>query len=75
MKAYEPITALDGGEDGLKFIRELLSSAHDYLAPNGVILLEVDDTHFRTKEFENNWAIEVKNDFNGKIRYWVCKVK
>ncbi len=75
VKDFEPLNALDGGKDGLKFIRELLLNAKEYLSQDGVILLEVDDTHKDTKEFEKEWNIEVKNDFNGKIRYWVCHVK
>ena len=75
VRDYEPISALEGGEDGLKLIRELLNSAGQYLSENGIVLLEVDDTHKNTSEFDNNWQIEVKNDFNGKIRYWVCKPK
>lgn len=38
---HEPLYALDGGKDGLNAIRSILSSAPDYLAPNGTILLEI----------------------------------
>jgi release factor glutamine methyltransferase len=38
---YEPVTALDGGTDGLDPIRELLISAPRWLALNGLILLEM----------------------------------
>jgi len=72
---FEPITALDGGEDGLKYIRELLNSARHYLNSNGIVLFEVDDSHSNISEFKNDWNIEVKNDFNGKIRYWICKAR
>jgi len=36
----EPRLALDGGKDGLEFIREIITRAQDYLEPGGVLLLE-----------------------------------
>ena len=41
----EPVLALDGGPDGLALIRRLLAQAPDVLAPGGLLLAEVDDTH------------------------------
>lgn len=38
----EPTLALDGGVDGLDLIRRLLKLAPEWLAPNGLILLEVE---------------------------------
>jgi len=40
----EPTLALDGGEDGLDKIRRLLALAPEWLAPNGMMLLEVEAT-------------------------------
>lgn len=40
----EPTLALDGGPDGLDPIRRLLKLAPDRLAPNGLILLEIEST-------------------------------
>lgn len=40
----EPTLALDGGEDGLALIRKLLNIAPDWLAPNSMILLEIEAT-------------------------------
>ena len=42
VKYYEPELALDGGEDGLKLVREFLRMAPAYLAQDGQILLEID---------------------------------
>lgn len=36
----EPTLALDGGSDGLRLIRRLLQVAHEWLAPDGMMLLE-----------------------------------
>ena len=38
---YEPIAALNGNEDGLACYRQIIESAHDYLNPQGVLLLEI----------------------------------
>jgi release factor glutamine methyltransferase len=38
----EPRLALDGGAEGLDLIRRLLLLAMDWLAPNGLILLEIE---------------------------------
>ncbi|HEX6034580.1 MAG TPA: peptide chain release factor N(5)-glutamine methyltransferase [Anaerolineales bacterium] len=41
----EPTLALDGGDDGLDLIRRLLQIGPEWLAPNGLMLLEVESTH------------------------------
>jgi release factor glutamine methyltransferase len=38
----EPTLALDGGVDGLDIVRHLLRIAPEWLAPNGMILLEIE---------------------------------
>lgn len=40
----EPTLALDGGPEGLETIRRLLGMAPGWLAPNGMILLEIEAT-------------------------------
>jgi ribosomal protein L3 glutamine methyltransferase len=37
----EPRVALDGGRDGLGFVRRLLDEAADHLAPDGVLVVEI----------------------------------
>ncbi|NLJ41589.1 MAG: peptide chain release factor N(5)-glutamine methyltransferase [Clostridiales bacterium] len=41
VKDYEPIKALDGGEDGLDFYRRLAEGAPDFLLPGGLWAVEV----------------------------------
>ena len=38
---FEPRTALDGGEDGLVFIRRIVAGAPLYLAGGGTLLMEI----------------------------------
>jgi release factor glutamine methyltransferase len=40
----EPTLALDGGDDGLHLIRRLLNIGPEWLAPNGMMLLEIEST-------------------------------
>jgi release factor glutamine methyltransferase len=47
---FEPLAALNGGHDGLSCFREIISNAHNFLKPHGVLLLEIghdqkDDVH------------------------------
>ena len=42
---YEPVEALDGGIDGLRLIERLLADASRWLAPGGLMLLEVEAGH------------------------------
>ena len=38
---FEPVSALDGNEDGLFCLRKIIGAAYHYLKPYGVLLLEV----------------------------------
>lgn len=41
VKSYEPMAALDGGEDGLTFYRVIAAQAKNYLKRGGMIFLEI----------------------------------
>lgn len=41
VKNHDPVTALDGGEDGLFFYRKIIPSAKEYLHPGGMLFLEI----------------------------------
>jgi release factor glutamine methyltransferase len=41
IRDHEPITALDGGDDGLYCIRKILVRAGDFLVPGGHLLMEM----------------------------------
>lgn len=40
---HEPLTALDGGPDGLDILRRIATQAHPWLAPNGCVLIETTE--------------------------------
>jgi release factor glutamine methyltransferase len=69
----EPVRALDGGTDGLALIAKLLEQAASKLAPGGLLLAEVDDSHGESapnlaREFFGDAQIELLADLAGKPR-------
>ncbi|MBN1932189.1 MAG: peptide chain release factor N(5)-glutamine methyltransferase [Desulfobacterales bacterium] len=67
---YEPIEALDGGEDGLYHVRQIIQWAHAYLNKNGFLLLEIGhDQRDDVLEIINNCNkydnIVFENDLSG----------
>jgi release factor glutamine methyltransferase len=69
----EPTLALDGGEDGLELIRRLLDIGPKWLAPNGLILLEIESTHSITAlnlacDLFSEAAIQLHQDLAGQNR-------
>ncbi len=41
VKNFEPINALDGGEDGLKYYKKIVGEGKNYLSKNGFIIFEI----------------------------------
>ncbi|MGI6211466.1 MAG: N5-glutamine methyltransferase family protein [Anaerovoracaceae bacterium] len=41
VRGYEPVTALDGGTDGLDFYRRIAGEAPDLLLPGGILMMEI----------------------------------
>lgn len=72
VKDYEPLLALDGGDDGLKYYKLLASSAKEYLNDNGKIYLEIGyDQEKEVKEIfekEGYKYIETVKDLGGNDR-------
>lgn len=69
----EPTLALDGGTDGLDFFRRLMKIAPDWLAPNGLILLEIEATrgiHALNLAYDmfSQAEIHLHQDFTGRDR-------
>jgi release factor glutamine methyltransferase len=73
VKLYEPALALDGGEDGLDFIRQLLRQATTRLRTNGAIFLEIgwqqgEAVRQLAQSYFPETAIAVLSDFAGHDR-------
>ena len=72
----EPILALDGGDDGLDFYRNLENNAYEYLNENGYLVLEIgfDQKGEVTKLLQNKYKdIICKKDLGGNDRVIICK--
>ena len=77
---YEPIMALDGGEDGLCSLRHIISNAHVYLSRHGSLLLEIG--HNQKSEVQkiinscgNYEHVVFKKDYSGFDRVVQMKKK
>ena len=42
IRDFEPVTALDGGADGFKYLDSIAADAHMFLKPGGLLLLECE---------------------------------
>ena len=74
---YEPRIALDGGEDGLKFYRQLIEQSPEFLVNGGFLAVEIgyDQAQSVTKLFETNnhfKNIEVIKDLSRNDRVVVA---
>lgn len=76
----EPIMALDGGIDGLKFYREIAKDAYKYLKKDGYLCLEIgynqkNDVIKILEEIEQYKEIYSKKDLSGNDRIIIAKRK
>lgn len=69
---HEPLTALDGGEDGLYFYREIIREAKKYLTRGGMLFFEIGydqgEAVSRLLEDAGYVDIEIKKDYAGLNR-------
>lgn len=72
VKEYEPIKALDGGQDGLDFYRRIIPESKRYLKENGLLIFEIGYDQARDVEDMMNdqgfKAIEILKDLQGLDR-------
>jgi release factor glutamine methyltransferase len=70
VKDFEPRLALDGGPDGLKLINKLIAQSQSRLRSNGVLLLEIDETHkIQDLKLPKNFRAGIIRDQFGKKRF------
>lgn len=70
---FEPKIALDGGENGLKLVKKLISQLPDHLEQNGIAILEVGDDQEKTlREFVKRFSklrFEYLKDLTNRFRF------
>jgi release factor glutamine methyltransferase len=73
VKDFEPMSALDGGPDGLDFYERLSSDAFNLLKPGGAVFFEIGNTQGEAVSnilFESGFEnIAVEKDYAGHDRY------
>lgn len=76
VRCHEPLTALDGGEDGMSFYRKIAESAKDHLISGGHLMVETgyDQGQAVGKIFEEEGYknIRVLRDYPGNERVVIC---
>lgn len=75
---HEPHVALDGGQDGLDFYRNIINNAYKYLVEDGYLALEIGYDQKQEVEaiIENSHKykeIYSKKDLAGNDRIVICK--
>ncbi len=67
VKDFEPIVALDGGEDGLSFYRRICSESVKYLNKGGILLLECgfDQAKDIIKLLKDFSSVNIIKDYEG----------
>lgn len=81
VSSYEPKSALDGGDDGLYFYREIVKSAGDYLTGGGELFFEIGSEQGacvkNLMESAGYSGIEIVKDYAGFDRVvhgtWIMK--
>ena len=69
VRAYEPVSALTDGGDGLSYYRRLLAEGKRYLKENGFIALEIGIHQAQAVKriaLDNGWRnIKIIKDYDG----------
>ena len=77
VRDFDPRLALDGGEDGLRFYRQIAVEAAERLKPGGRVMLEFGDGQAALVErvfVETGWLIEaIEKDLTGRLRILIAR--
>ena len=69
IRDWEPLNALDGGEDGLDFYREIIPAAREHLKDNATLMFEVGfdeaDEVAAIFEYAGYDHIQITKDYSG----------
>lgn len=70
VRDHEPIAALAGGEDGLKYIDKLIAQAQSFLLPEGRLWLEVDhQADLNSYRKNDQYSCHIFRDRQGRQRF------
>ena len=78
VKNYDPLLALDGGDDGLDFYKQIAIESKNFLNAQGFVILEVGQGQAEDvkKLFDKNgFDSVIKKDYNNIERIVICKLK
>ncbi|MBR6380576.1 MAG: peptide chain release factor N(5)-glutamine methyltransferase [Lachnospiraceae bacterium] len=79
VREFDPVCALDGGEDGMDFYRRIAAGAGAFLTPGGKLFLEIgcDQAQAVTDELEAAGFCEIRvtRDYGGNDRVVSAKVR
>lgn len=79
VRDFDPRAALDGGPNGLDFIRRLAAEAGGFLAPDGKLIFEFGDGQAdaaRELFTGQNWIVEaVREDYSQRSRFLIASLK
>ncbi|MCR5477842.1 MAG: peptide chain release factor N(5)-glutamine methyltransferase [Lachnospiraceae bacterium] len=79
VREFDPVCALDGGEDGMDFYRRIAAGAGTFLKPGGKLFLEIgcDQAQAVTGELEAAGFCEIRvtRDYGGNDRVVSAKVR
>jgi release factor glutamine methyltransferase len=78
VKKYDPLIALDGGDDGLFFYREIAENATRFLNKGGILVLEIGEDQGQSvkKLLQKNFeTIRIKKDYSNNDRIVIAKLK
>ncbi|HID92465.1 MAG TPA: peptide chain release factor N(5)-glutamine methyltransferase [bacterium (Candidatus Stahlbacteria)] len=76
IREFEPRESLDGGKDGMKFIKSIIEEAQNYLRRGGTLILEIgNDNSQKIKDMAVNFFKEVRivKDLANKDRVLVAR--
>ena len=77
VKKFEPIIALDGGNDGLDLIKKVIYKAKEILKINGRLAIEIGNGQYKKVSkilVNNNFRIEINiKDYKENTRCLISK--
>lgn len=74
IRRFEPLSAIDGGERGMDYIRPLLTQAHKHLRPRGFIALEIWPSQVKeivrlVRNYLPARSLVIEKDLTGQDRF------